>query len=456
MWQLLRSVNFQLYSFLSDVIGTATSRERLRQLFNTSLYSNALYLMIANSASSLLGFVFWIIAARFYSTEDVGFASAVIAAVGFVALFAHLGIGMGLVRFLSHSGENANSMLNTAFTIGVLSSIAVAVIFVAGLGLWSPSLLFLRQDPAYLVAFIIFAIAYQLSYLMDEAFIAERRAGFVAARNIIFSLLKIPLPILLAALLHSFGIFASWGISLCAALLLCFLFFLPRAQPGYRPLPTINREVVSVMSRFSFANYLSVLFWSAPTMVMPIMVVNLLGAVPNAYFYIAWIIGTIPNLVSGAVSSSLFAEGSHEEEELGLHTWRSLKMVLVILVPTVILILAIADKLLLLFGGAYAENATTLLRILAISALPFAINITYLSIKRVEKKLKALVGLTTFTAAVTLVLTYLLLPWIGINGAGIAWLATQGIVALMVAADWLGGKRLVSRVRAIMSKGEEV
>jgi O-antigen/teichoic acid export membrane protein len=188
------------------------------------------------------------------------------------------------------------------------------------------------------------------------------------------------------------------------------------------------------MLHFSFGNYLSVLFWTAPGLVLPIMVVNLLGAQLNAYFFIAWAVGGVLSVIPSAASISLFAEGSYEEERLGINIWRSLKMILLLLVPAVVLVLAFADKLLLLFGIAYAENATTLVRILAISSLPLAINIVYLAIKRVEKKLKVIVSLTAFLAVVTLGLAYLLLPQMGINGAGIAWLISQAVIALVIMA----------------------
>ena len=446
----MRLKEFQLYKLVTDIIKIATSKERLRQLWGIPLYSNTFYLVIASAVTSLLGFAFWIIVARFYAVQDVGLASATLVAMGLVVAIAHLGLQMGLIRFLPHAGENANSMINTTFTIGILLTLATAFIFVTGLGFWSPALIFLKQNPFYLAAFVLFAIASQISLLMDGIFIARRRANFVAARNLIFSLLKLSLPILLAAFFHSFGIFASWGISIWVALLLSIFLFLPRVQPGYRPFFAVNRQVVNDMMRFSLANYLSNLLWGVPTLVLPIMVVNLLGAEPTAFFYIAWTIATVPTVVSGAASTSLFAEGSHDEERLGLNIRRSLKMSLLILVPAVILILAIADKLLLLFGGPYAANATTLLRILAISALPLTVNVIYLAIKRVEKKLKVLVGLTVFAAAVTLGLTYLLLPWMGINGAGIAWLATQGIIALVVVASWLKGKGAASRVKGLI------
>ena len=427
--------NSRPYRLLNEVIKILTSRERLVQLFRIRFYSTAVYLMIATAATALLGFVFWIVATRFYTPEDVGLASATIAAMGFVMSLSRLGLEMGLVRFLHQPGEDASSIINTIFTIGILTSFATALIFVAGLGIWSPTLLFIRENPIYLAVFVVFTGASTLSTFADHAFIAKRRAGFILARGLIFSLLKLPLPVLLAAFFHSFGIFASWGISLVVALLFSIFLFLPRAQPGYRPFFAIRREVVNNMLHFSFANYLSGFFWGAPAVVFPIMVLNLLGAESNAYFYIAWAAGGVLTMIPTAISISLFAEGSYDEEKLGPNIRRSLKMVIIILIPAVILIMVIADKLLLLFGSSYSQSAASLLRILALSTLPLAINIIYLGIKRVQKDLRTIVGLTAFVAAVTLGLAYLLLPLMGINGTGIAWFASQGVVALVIIAS---------------------
>lgn len=441
----MKQLNYQIKDFAADVVGVVTSKERLRQLFHTPLYSNALYLMIANAAAPLLGFVFWIIVARFYPPEAVGLATAAIAATGLLAGFSHLGLGMGLIRFLPHSGEKARVMINTVFTVNLLATVVAALVFMAGLSFWSPALLFLRQEAVYLTAFILFTVAHALWILTDKVFIGERRAGFVLSKSLIQGLLKIPLPILLAAFLNSLGIFASWGLSLVIALFISVFLFLPRIQPGYRPRLTVNRGLVNEMVHFSFVNYIADLFWVAPGFILPIMVVNLLGAEPNAYFYMALSIGSVLGMIPGATSLSLFAEGSHEEERLGLNAWRSLKMAYLILVPGVILVVALADKLLLVFGVSYAVNATTLLRIAAITALPSAFNLTYFSVKRVEKRLKVVVGLSAVAAAATLGLAYLLLPRMGINGAGIALLGSQGLVLLVVGASWLKMKRAPGR-----------
>jgi O-antigen/teichoic acid export membrane protein len=145
-------------------------------------------------------------------------------------------------------------------------------------------------------------------------------------------------------------------------------------------------------------------------------------------------------MVAGAVSTSLLAEGSHDEERLGLNIWRSLRLIFLTIVPAVVLILTIAPQLLLLFGGSYSESGASLLRIVAISALPWSINLVYLAKLRVEKKLKVIIGFTAFIAVLTLGLAYFLLPRMGINGAGIAWLITHGIIALVIVATSVFGK----------------
>ena len=128
----------------------------------------------------------------------------------------------------------------------------------------------------------------------------------------------------------------------------------------------------------------------------------------------------------------MFAEGANDEAQLKIHVRRSLKMVAILLIPAVIVVWFMGHIFLQLFGGLYAENSATLLRWLAIAAFPLAINLFYFNIKRVQKKVKTIIFLTVLMAMIVVGAAYLLLPRFGINGVGIAWLAGQSVVALMV------------------------
>ncbi len=437
MLSLAKRLITYLKGFIVEALGVIFSREKQKQLLGISLYRNAFYLIIAHLALPLSGFLFWIIASRFYTPENVGLASATIAAMTLVAALSTLGLDYGLIRFLTHAGSNANRMVNSCLIITSLVSIMICGIFFAGISVWSPKLLFLRQNTIYLTVFVVFTIATTLSFLVSNAFVAQRRAGFVLATGLIFGLLRLPLPVLLVIFFHSFGIFASWGVSVVIALIISVLFFLPRAQPGYRLFPALSRSVVNEMIRFSSTNYIANLFWYVPGLILPIMVLHMLGAELNAYFYIAWSVGNLLAMIPQATSTSLFAEGSYDEQRLGADTKRSLKLTFLIIVPAAILILIIADKLLLLFGASYSEEGTMLLRILVLAAFPITINYIYLSVKRVENKLAVLIGLSAFIAIAALALSYLLLPRMGVNGVGIAWLGSQGVVAVGIVISFL-------------------
>ncbi|HUV45338.1 MAG TPA: oligosaccharide flippase family protein [Dehalococcoidales bacterium] len=408
----------------------------IRELLRVSLYRNAGYLMLASGVNSLAGFVFWAVAARLYPAEGVGLAAAAISAIGLLALLSTLGMDYGLIRFLPGSGDKAKNILNSCFTLSGLVSVALAVIFLAGLKLWSPALLRIQQNPVFFISFVIFALAAVYRVFAERTFIAGRRAGFALTQGLVFNLLRfIPL-VALAPLFNVFGIFASWGIGLGLAVIVSIPFLIPRVQPGYRPAPKIDRKSIGNMMHFSFANYGANIFWAIPILCLPLMVVNLLGAEANAYFYIGWALGYLLVSIPVTVSFSLFAEGSHSEEQLGHNIDRSLRLLLV-LVPVIAIVFLAGERVLALFGSAYAENATTLLWVLAVSAIPVGLNHTYFTVKRVQKRMRGVIGLSAFIAVVTMVLSYLLLPRVGIIGAGISWLIPQAIVAVAVTPSLL-------------------
>jgi len=432
-------------------------RDRIGKLLRVSLYRNAAYLMLTSGANSLAGFAFWAVAARLYPAEGVGLAAAAISAMSLLALLATLGMDYSLIRFLPGSGNRARAMLNSCLTLSGLVSVALAAVFLAGLKLWSPALIRVQQNPVFFVSFVIFVVAAVYRIFAERTFVAGRRSGFALTQGLVFGLLRfIPL-VVLAPLFDVFGIFASWGIGLGLAAMVSLPFLLPRVQPGYRPVPTIDRKAIGSMMHFSLANYGANIFWAIPILGLPVMVVNVLGAEANAYFYIGWALGYLLVNIPVTVSLSLFAEGSHSQEQMGRNIGRSLKLVL-LLVPVIAVAFALADKVLSLFGSAYAENATTLLWVLAVSAIPAGLNHTYFTVRRVQKRMRDVIGLSAFIAVGTMLLSYLLLPVMGIVGAGVGWLVPQTIVAVAVTPALLRWRHqsaveTESRHRAVSEEG---
>jgi O-antigen/teichoic acid export membrane protein len=390
-----------------------------------------------------LGFFFWMVVARFYTEYEVGVGSAIISAVRLLSLISTLGLNITIVRFISKS-EKPQEFINSCFTIIGVVNLVASGIFIAGLNLWSPRTSFIQDNAAFILAFLFFSLGWSLSTIMDSIFVAKRRADFALIKNTIFSLLKIPLPILLTIFFHAFGIVSSWGLAIGITLIISFLLFLPRVQHNYRFVPRLNLNTIKEVWKYSAGNYFVSFFHSAPTFVLPLIVVNLLpNAEQNAFFYVAWTIASLLFAAPWAVSQSLFAEGSHFENRLQANTLKAFKFLLMLLIPAIILLVVLGKWLLLLFGESYSAHGLTLLWVLSFSSIFVGINQIYFTILRVRDRMSELIAISVFEALAVLVTSILIVRETGIVGVGYAWIGTEGLVSIyVISAIWL-------RLRAI-------
>jgi O-antigen/teichoic acid export membrane protein len=123
------------------------------------------------------------------------------------------------------------------------------------------------------------------------------------------------------------------------------------------------------------------------------------------------------------------------------HLRQSVKITAVILLPVIFLVLVLAEWILRVFFGVdYADNGAALVRILAISSLPFFVNVTYMAIQRIKKKLLNIIVFSGALMLMTLIIARFLLPVMGINGAGIAWLASHSLASLAIIISHLTGR----------------
>jgi O-antigen/teichoic acid export membrane protein len=378
-----------------------------------------------------LGFFFWMIVARFYHDADVGLGVAIISAMGLLASLSKLGFDVGLIRFLSKA-EKPVELINSCLTIPVVVSLFIAVVFVIGVNIWSPALTLIRENVIFAVAFILFTVFFTLSSITDSIFIAKRRAGFVLSKNTIISLLKIALLFILVLFFRAFGIVSSLGIATTITVIIYLLIALPRVQSGYKPMFKIDPSVIRDVRRYSISNYVIGLLGAAPGLILPILIVNRLGAENNAYYYMSSMIAGLLFIIPSAVSQSLFAEGSHFEDQLERNVRRSYKFIFILLIPAVLILLLCGKWLLMAFGPDYSENGLLLLRVLAISSVFTGINSVYTTVLLVKRRLGELIALVSFTSVSSLVAIYFLTPTTGIVGVGYAMMAANGIISAYV------------------------
>jgi O-antigen/teichoic acid export membrane protein len=153
-------------------------------------------------------------------------------------------------------------------------------------------------------------------------------------------------------------------------------------------------------------------------------------------------------IVAPAVSMSLFAEGVHRPDEIGALARSAFRIIGTILVPALVAMLIVGGALLGTFGPAYADHAGGLLRIIALTSVPGAVNSVYGGILQAQGRLIAVASLSVGIHFGTMVMSWFLLPVLGISAVGWALMAMQLCGSVYVVIDWrkhMSPKRLQSR-----------
>ncbi len=203
---------------------------------------------------------------------------------------------------------------------------------------------------------------------------------------------------------------------------------------SYLPIPTIKKKMIKDMFQISFGNYIAENFAVIPNSVLPLIIITVLTPEMNAYFFMTLSILNILLMVPVAINGSLFVEGSYAPDKFRNNTIKALKFTFLLIIPMIFGIFIFGDKLLLLFGTTYSENAYYVLCVLVLSIIPFTINKLYMTIKNIQLKVKPILYLNVLISILTIAISYLLMLKIGLIGVAIGYTLAQGIGAVVVLA----------------------
>lgn len=401
-----------------------------------SLVRNSGGIMATSVVNALLGYGYWVLAAGLMPTVQVGLGSAATSALVIISLAVHLGAGSGLIARLPGRGTPQQWRLTVTATLLattlVTLIVALAALFPLGAVVTPLRVLTGRWDAA--AWFVLGATAWTGAGVLDYVFIAERRSDLMLVRNASTAVAKLAGLALLAASMRPVGataILATWAVSASVGtvvgLLLCHRSLHPLSRV---PLRSMGSELISLM-RPSIGHHAISVCGLLPTYLLPVVVTARLGAAENAYFYTTWMIGSAVFMISPAVSSALFAEGSHGSARLlQLARRASLITLAALILPSGVLCL-IGRDVLTLFGSGYTVGYSLLVT-LVLSAFPDTVSNATVATLRVRGLLGRAAALNLLIAVVALAGAWLGTPRLGILGAGLAWLGAQTVGALAV------------------------
>jgi O-antigen/teichoic acid export membrane protein len=392
------------------------------------LLRNGYLLTISSGVSAAIGFGYWAVAAWGYDAANVGSNSAAISMMVLVAAIAQLNLSSAMVRFVPTAGQHTGRLVASSFAVSSGLAVVISTVAVIAVRVVSPGTTFL-SGILPMAMFVIGTVVYSLFVIQNGVLVGLYRAGLVPLVNIVFAVAKLALVVALAAVMPFHGIFASWVAALCVVVFSVGVFLFGWAIPRHQRVnQTHDLPPVRQIGRFVAFDYAGSILSIGSIDLMPIMVIAVLGAAPNAYFAIAWVIAYTLHLVNTNMGTSLVAETASNPDRLAHGVRHVLSHSAKLLVPVVAVTIVAAPLLLGIFGSDY-RAATDTLRLLALAAIPNIVVSTAISSARAQRRLGLLLAIQLTQCVVVLSLTWVLLHAAGLAGAGLAWLIAQTLMA---------------------------
>lgn len=396
------------------------------------MFINAGSLVATTAVTSVLGFVYWWIAAREFPPETVGFASAIISAMTLLSSIGILGLGTLLTGEVQRYPGKEMSLINAALIlVGVVGGV-VGIAFALLAPFISTNFQPLRASIQDILFFAFGVGLTAITLVLDQALIGLLRGELQFWRNTLFAMIKLVALLGVAFWLsHSVGltIYNTWtlGNVLSLGALAAFV-ILKHGWSGRRWMP--HWGLLGKLRLSALQHHILNLIIQAPSLALPLFVTALLSVKANAWFYIAWMITSFLVVTPQALSTVLYAESASQPARLA-HKIRLTVGISFVVCGLSIGVLQLGTKQVLdVFGHAYADQASWCLRILSLSAFPSIIKSYYITLCRIQNRLVQAMLPLIGCGILQLVFVSIGARLAGLPGLSMGWLIALSIEAV--------------------------
>jgi O-antigen/teichoic acid export membrane protein len=420
-------MNDQQTSGLSAKLNDAWERNR-------DLLRNAGSLAATTGMTSIFGFVFTIVAAKMFTTQEVGWGNTAINEMQLFGTIGMFGLGTMMIGELPKGNRNRAGLFAASVSTSAIGSAILGLGFAIIIGLYysSPNHLpGIAGTPAQLVLFVVGTSLTGAMLVFDEGTIGLLRGGVQLWRNMVMSAIKlVTLPIAAVVLHDGFGV----GLSLAYVVgivgsMIPAVIMLKRggAKILHRPDYGSLRRLLPVAINHNWLN----LAMATPSRIIPIIVTVVVGPTDSAVFYVCYMISSLLFMVPVHLGTVLFALASASPEVVAEKLRFVLRISLLIGLPVMVVLAISAHFMLGIYNPIYARLGTVPLWLLIIGYLPQMPRAQFIAVSRATGNVGKAAGLICFFALCELTSIFLGGKYGGLDGLSFAYLGVltmEGII----------------------------
>lgn len=381
---------------------------------HADLFKNSAALALGTGMLAVLGFVFWLVAARLYPPNEIGEASALLALMGVIALLGEVGVGTLIMGELTlHPGREdglVSAGMLTGLCFGLLGGfLGLGIIDLCGFPIHSGNR----------VLFVLGCGLTGLWTILNESFVGRLQSHYRTVQQFVFSVAKLAFIVIAAAWMSGqLSMLLSWlvGVSaalLCGELLLRYYGGSLLHRPDFRLLRTLKRKCLD--------HWLLDAGINAPGIIMPYLAAVLVSPTSNAAFTVLWMIIVIVSAVPGGFATTLFPTINARPDEYYSKMRISFILSMLFVIVGVLIIFLYSQQILGVFNPVYAKIGGNDLRFLGFGMIGSVVKYHACAAARLNDRMRSVSGWFALAGIFELISVTAGCYYGGLEGLAIGW-----------------------------------
>ena len=405
------------------------SRLRARIAAGASLTRNGYALIASSLITSALGMLFWAVATRSFTQEQVGIGAALIAAMTPLAHAAQFNFKNVLYRYAGTPGPQSRQLTRGIYLVSAAAAVVLGSGFAVLVPWIDPDLTDVFHSGWVAVGFVLALVIWTIYSLQEALLVALRLSTLMPAKSLVYSAAKL-------AALAAIGAFVASGLSILAAWIIPALVIglatsamLARFGSSDAPAVDVPKYTRRELVGFIGWDYVGSLAGSLSYGMAPMLVISAAGTIAGAHFYLAFSIAYVLYLVGSQMGAAMMAEHSSRKSRPGVLYADALVQTLLPVSAAALGAFALAPQIMQIFGPEFVDPGSTVLRLLVLGAIPGSAIVVFLAICRTKGWLRLVALVQLLNLSIVLGLGYLLSVTMGGVGMALALLVTETTIA---------------------------
>lgn len=393
--------------------------------------------------SKFLTYSYRVFIARYFGPSDYGLFSVGLAVIGFLGIFALLGLPTGIVRYVAYyKAKSDEQRIKGVITTSLKIVFPVSVLFSLLLFISSPYLainIFHNSELIDVLRILSLSIPFSsLFYIFVSTFVGFQEIKYQVYSECIFSNSARLIFIILSGLLGLgiFGIAWAWTLATISTFLLSFYFLEKRVFSILRTKVTsipLKKELLFYSLPLLLAGFMSFIVRYTDTLMLGYFKTPVDVGIYNAALPTAQLLLMTPTALTSLffpVITSLHVKGRGEELERVYKTVT--RWIFYINFPLFLLLIFFSKQVLnIMFGPVYTAGYLVLM-LLSVGYILSTFGHAPYHALNMLKKTKVIMYVTMICASLNVILNFLLIPLYGIEGAAFATATTYVSQSLLL------------------------